>query len=89
MRGENRASAARHDVRPRTLLRIRVLWWILGIVILLIVFWIGVKAGEFRDELHSCMAVIIDYGYHPMMQGDGGYGGGSRGPGIRCDRVVP
>jgi hypothetical protein len=44
----------------------RALWWILGIVILGIVFCIGVKAGEFRDELHSLYGGY--YRGYPMMQ---------------------
>lgn len=43
----------------------RVLWWVLGIVILGIVFCMGVKAGEFRDELRSAFGGY--YRGYPMM----------------------
>ena len=52
----------------------RLLWWVLGIVVLVIVFCIGVKAGEFRDELRAAFGGYY-HGY-PMMQYHGGYGGG-------------
>ena len=51
----------------------RVIWWILGIVILIVVFCIGVKAGEFREELHGMFGGY--YRGYPMMQYQGGYGG--------------
>jgi hypothetical protein len=44
----------------------RVLWWIVGIVALIIVFCIGVKAGEFSDALHSMYGGY--YRGYPMMQ---------------------
>jgi len=39
------------------------------------VFALGVKAGEFRDELHAAFGSSYYRGY-PMMQDRGGYGGG-------------
>jgi hypothetical protein len=53
----------------------RLIWWIVGIVILAFVFALGVKAGEFRDELHAAFGGSY-YHEHSMMQSDGGYGGG-------------
>lgn len=52
----------------------RVIGWVIGIIILAIVFFIGMKAGEFRNTLRNSYG---DY-YHgyPMMQYHGGYGGG-------------
>jgi hypothetical protein len=50
----------------------RVIAWAIGIVILAIVFAIGVKVGEFRDELHNMYAGY--YRDYPMMQR--GYNGG-------------
>ena len=46
----------------------RVLKWIIGILILFIVFFIGVKAGEFHVEFRNMM-----YGsyHHQMMMGQG------------------
>jgi hypothetical protein len=52
----------------------RVLWWIVGIVVLIIVFCIGVKAGEFGDALHSMYGGY--YRGYPVMQYNEGYGGG-------------
>lgn len=55
----------------------RVIWWIVGIVLLAFVFALGVKAGEFRDEVHAAFGGS-GYG-RPMMQYhhyQGGYGGG-------------
>jgi hypothetical protein len=52
----------------------RVIWWIVGIVVLVIVFCIGVKAGEFGDALHSMYGGY--YRGYPMMQYHEGYGGG-------------
>ena len=52
----------------------RLIWWIVGIVILGVVFCIGVKAGEFRDELRSAFGGYYYHGY-PMMQYQG-YNGG-------------
>lgn len=50
----------------------RVLWWVLGIVVLIIVFCIGVKAGEFREELRSMFGGY--YRGYPVLQyrSDGG-----------------
>lgn len=52
-----------------------VIWWVLGIVILIIVFCVGVKAGEFREELRGMFGGY--YRGYPMMQyreyGSGGY----------------
>lgn len=56
----------------------RVIWWVLGIVILLIVFCIGVKAGEFREELRGMFGNY--YRGYPMTQYHGGYGGGVAEP---------
>ena len=44
----------------------RVLWWVVGIVVLIVVFCIGVKFGEFRDELRSAFGGY--YRAYPMMQ---------------------
>jgi len=52
----------------------RVIWWLVAIVILVFVFAVGVKAGEFRDELRSAFGGY--YHNYPMMQG--GYGGGQQ-----------
>jgi hypothetical protein len=45
----------------------RLIWWVLGIFILIIVFAIGMKAGEFKDELRSLYGGDYYHGY-PMMQ---------------------
>ena len=45
----------------------RVIWWVVGIVILGIVFCVGMKAGEFREELHYMYGNSYYQGY-PMMQ---------------------
>jgi hypothetical protein len=55
-----------------------VIWWVLGIVILVVVFCIGVKAGEFREELRGMFGGY--YRGYPMMQYQGGYGGGTAVP---------
>lgn len=52
----------------------RILWWVLGIIVLIVVFCIGMKAGEFREELRSMFGSY--YRGYPMMQYHGGYGGG-------------
>ncbi|HUC31568.1 MAG TPA: hypothetical protein VMR99_02685 [Candidatus Paceibacterota bacterium] len=55
----------------------RVIVWVVGIAILIFVFALGVRAGEFRDELRAA------YGYYhgyPMMM-HGGYGGDMTMPG--------
>ncbi|HEY5221242.1 MAG TPA: hypothetical protein VIJ29_03840 [Candidatus Paceibacterota bacterium] len=52
----------------------RILWWIVGIVVLIIVFCIGVKAGEFSDALHSMYGGY--YRGYPVMQYHEVYGGG-------------
>ncbi len=44
----------------------RAIWWIVAIVVLGVVFCIGVKAGEFRDELRSAFGGY--YRGYPMMQ---------------------
>jgi hypothetical protein len=44
-----------------------VIWWAVGIVVLLVVFCIGIKVGEFRDELRSAFGGNYYRGY-PMMQ---------------------
>ncbi|HUC01890.1 MAG TPA: hypothetical protein VMA75_03215 [Candidatus Paceibacterota bacterium] len=54
----------------------RIFWWVLGIIVLGIVFCVGVKAGEFRDELRGMFGGYYGRGY-PMMQYHGGYGGGT------------
>jgi hypothetical protein len=51
----------------------RIVKWIVGIIILCIVFFLGVKAGEFRVELRSMM--YGGYYGHPMMMGQQGGGG--------------
>jgi hypothetical protein len=43
----------------------RVIWWVVGIVILGIVFCVGMKAGEFREELHYMYGDY--YRAYPMM----------------------
>ena len=45
----------------------RLIRWVIIVVILVFVFALGVKVGEFRDELHS-MYGGYNYNY-PMMQG--------------------
>ena len=40
----------------------RVIWWVVGIVILVFVFALGVKAGEFRDELRGTLELTDDGG---------------------------
>ena len=45
----------------------RVIWWVVGIVIIVFVFALGVKAGEFRDELRSAFGNSYYHNY-PMMQ---------------------
>ncbi len=54
----------------------RVLWWIVGIVALIIVFCLGVKAGEFSDALHSMYGGY--YRDYPVMTRvyNSGYGDG-------------
>ena len=53
----------------------RIIWWVVGIVILGIVFCIGVKAGEFRDELRGMFGGYYGRGGYPVMhQYQGGYG---------------
>jgi hypothetical protein len=44
----------------------RVIWWVAGIVILVFVFALGVKVGEFRDEL--CGAFGNSYRDYPAAQ---------------------
>ena len=44
----------------------RIICWLVGIFILVIVFAIGMKAGEFRDELRSTYGGY--YHSYPMMQ---------------------
>ncbi len=53
----------------------RVIWWVVGIVILAFVFALGVKAGEFRDELRAAFGNSY-YRNYPMMQGRVYNGGG-------------
>lgn len=52
----------------------RIFWWILGIIVLAIVFCVGVKAGEVREELRGMFGGYYGRGY-PMMQyqGHGGF----------------
>ena len=51
----------------------RVLWWIVGIVALIIVFCLGVKAGEFSDALHSMYGGYYrDYPVMPRVYNGGG-----------------
>ncbi len=57
----------------------RVIWWVAGIIILIFVFALGVKAGEFRDELHAAFGNSY-YHNHSMMQDQGEYGGGGAMP---------
>lgn len=45
----------------------RVLWWVIGIVALVIVFCVGVKAGEIREELRGMFGGNY-YRDYPMMQ---------------------
>jgi len=45
----------------------RVIWWVVGIIVLLVVFCIGIKVGEFRDELRSAFGGNYYRGY-PTMQ---------------------
>jgi hypothetical protein len=45
----------------------RVLWWVLAIAILAIAFCVGMKAGEFREELHYMYGNYYAHEY-PMMQ---------------------
>lgn len=45
----------------------RVFWWVVGIIVVIIVFCIGVKFGEFRDELRSAFGGSR-YRAYPMMQ---------------------
>jgi hypothetical protein len=49
----------------------RVIWWVIGIIILAFVFALGVKAGEFREELRGAFGNSY-YRDHSMMR----YGGG-------------
>jgi hypothetical protein len=66
----------------------RVLWWIVGIVVLAVVFCIGVKAGEFREELRSMFGGYNYRGY-PMMQYHEEYGsGGMAAPATGAQTVV-
>jgi hypothetical protein len=44
----------------------RVIWWVVAIIILVIVFAIGMKAGEFRNELRNSYGGY--YRDYPMMQ---------------------
>ena len=50
-----------------------VIWWVVGIAILIFVFALGVRAGEFRDELRGAFGNY--YRGYPMMQ-TGVYNGG-------------
>ena len=43
-----------------------VIWWVVGIALLVFVFALGVKAGEFRDELRNAFG--NSYRGYPMMQ---------------------
>jgi hypothetical protein len=52
----------------------RVIWWVVAIIILVIVFAIGMKAGEFRNTLRNSYGGY--YRDYPMMQGRTYNGGG-------------
>lgn len=53
----------------------RAIWWMVAIIILVIVFTIGVRAGEFRDALRRSYGGY--YRGYPMMQGYEYNGGGA------------
>jgi hypothetical protein len=55
----------------------RLLRIVIGVLILLVVFWLGVKLGELRSELYR-MGGFGRRSYPGMM---GGYGGGGYGGG--------
>jgi len=44
-----------------------VIWWVVGIVILVFVFALGVKAGEFRDEFRGAFGNNY-YRSYPMQR---------------------
>jgi hypothetical protein len=56
----------------------RVIWWVVGIAILVFVFALGVKAGEFRDELRNAFG--NSYRGYPMMQNRVYNDGGAAAP---------
>lgn len=56
----------------------RLLRWLIGILILIAVFAVGVKLGELKASLGSGCG----YGFPRMMHGQRGGGGGFYGPGI-------
>src|SRR3990167_584383 len=49
-----------------------VLRWVLGVVILVIVFWLGIKIGEFKGYLASGMGGY-GYGHHRGMMYNSGF----------------
>jgi hypothetical protein len=54
----------KHEHSHHTLLR-----WVLGILILIVAFWMGVKVGEFKTTLG-----YYGYGMWPGMMGNNHYG---------------
>jgi hypothetical protein len=59
----------------------RVLWWVIGIAVIIFTFAVGVKAGEFRDELRAAFGGYYG-GNHMMMRSGGGYGGNFVSPAV-------
>lgn len=53
----------------------RAIWWVVGIIILVIVFAIGMRAGEFRNALRNSYGGY--YHWYPMMQYGTGYTNGN------------
>jgi hypothetical protein len=52
---------------------VRLLKWLVGIILLGIVFLLGVKAGEFRIEFRDLMAGSYHYQMMMNQQGGGGF----------------
>jgi hypothetical protein len=61
-----------------------LIWWILGIIVILIVFLIGVKVGEFRVELRNAMSAG-GYGREYPMIPAGGYNPGGLPAGVQTN----
>lgn len=59
----------------------RVVWWIIGIIILFGVFFLGIALGRFGERLHE-MYGGYDYGRYPRVMMNGYYGTPVAQPGI-------
>ena len=58
-----------------------ILRWLVGIVILVLVFWMGVKVGELKQVMYSGGNYGIR-GQYMMLRGDSGQGTYFYGPGM-------